>query len=152
MLQSHTAAKGLAPSSSWSPCTCWKDAIRSTWREESLLLGHASHPITMLYAVVVKANYMTENLCHGQMKHLLLARTEELSKRNMPVCQLTRRERAKHLWIWGRWRLWVLLWRRKRLLQKGVALLSISENVIILIRKGVGKILHCRGWSLHFLS
>lgn len=68
----------------------------------------------------------------------------------MPVCQLTRRERAKHLWIWGRWRLWVLLWRRKRLLQKGVALLSISENVIILIRKGVGKILHCRGWSLHF--
>lgn len=58
MLQSCTAAKDLAPSSCWSPCTCWKLTIRFTWREESLL-GRVSHPPTMLYAVV-KVNYMAK--------------------------------------------------------------------------------------------
>lgn len=65
MLQSCSAAKGLTPSSWSSPCTCWKDGIRSTCREESLLLGHVFHPQTMPYVLVVKANCMAEKLCHG---------------------------------------------------------------------------------------
>lgn len=65
ILQSCTAEEGLTPSSCWLPCTCRKDAIRFTWREESLLLGLASHPLTMLYAVVAKTNYMAKKLCHG---------------------------------------------------------------------------------------
>lgn len=31
------------------------------------------------------------------------------------------------------------MWRRKRLSQKGIAVLNISENVIILIRTGLKK-------------
>jgi len=38
----------------------------------------------------------------GQMKLLQLDRTGEWSKQNMPVCLVTRSERAKCLWTWGR--------------------------------------------------
>lgn len=103
--------------------------------EESLLLRHDYHPLTMLY-VVAKQNTWQKNSVRGQAKHLILGKTEELSK-NMPLFQFSRRERSKHLWIRGRGRLRVLLWRR--LLQKGIDALSISENVIIFIKTGLEK-------------